>query len=144
MRVQLAKQGGVVGSVALVGEGGSPVQPASRFLQHLLDTGNSPNTAAAYGYDLPYLFEFFAERGLDWREFRPAIAFDLLGWPLGASAGGTAQYAMVVMPTPPAAGSGGRRCGRRSPGPQAWTPQSGGLVVDLTNQTPETISARLL
>jgi integrase/recombinase XerD len=88
VRVQLAKQGGVVGSVALVGEGGSPVQPASRFLQHLLDAGNSPNTAAAYGYDLPYLFEFFAERGLDWREFRPAIAFDLPGWPLGASAGG--------------------------------------------------------
>jgi hypothetical protein len=112
--------------------------------QHLLDAGNSPNTAAAYGYDLPYLFEFFAEIGLDWREFRPAIAFDLLGWPLGASAGGTAQYAMVVMPTPPVAGSGGRRCGRRSPGPQAWTPQSGGLVVDLTNQIPETISARLL
>jgi hypothetical protein len=33
------------------------------------------------------LFEFFAERGLDWREFRPAIAFDLLGR-LGAATGG--------------------------------------------------------
>jgi hypothetical protein len=33
----------------------------------LVDSGGSPNTAVAYGYDLRYLFEFLAERELDRR-----------------------------------------------------------------------------
>jgi len=59
------------------------VAPVGRFLRHVLDSGCSPNTAATYGYDLRYLFEFLAERQLNWREFRPAVALELLGGSAG-------------------------------------------------------------
>jgi integrase/recombinase XerD len=52
----------------------------NRFLRHLLDSGCSPNTAAAYGYDLKYLLEFLDEQGLDCDEFGPGAASELLGW----------------------------------------------------------------
>lgn len=67
-------------AVAVVTADGAEVDCAARFLRHVLDSGCSPNTAAAYGYDLKYLFEFLAERGLDWRDFRPAVALEFLGW----------------------------------------------------------------
>ncbi len=51
-----------------------------RFLAHVIDSGGSPNTAAAYGYDLKYLFEFLTDRGGDWREFSPALSVEFLGW----------------------------------------------------------------
>ena len=71
---------GVVRSVLLVDGDGTPVDVACRFLAYLVDTGGSPNTAVAYAYDLRYLFEFLDERDLDWAQFRPSVAFDLLGW----------------------------------------------------------------
>lgn len=80
MRVQVHRQDGVVAAVAVVTADGLEVDCAARFLRHVLDSGCSPNTAAAYGYDLKYLFEFLAERGLDWRDFRPAVALEFLGW----------------------------------------------------------------
>ena len=46
----------------------------------MLDSGGSPNTAVAYGYDLKHLFEFFDETDRTWTEFRPAVALELLGW----------------------------------------------------------------
>jgi integrase len=69
-----------VSAVDVVTADGVLVDCAARFLRHVLDSGCSPNTATAYGYDLRYLFEFLAERGLDWRDFRPAVALELLGW----------------------------------------------------------------
>jgi integrase len=80
MRVQVVRQGGVITSVAVVDDGGAEVLPVGRFLRHVLDSGCSPNTAAAYGYDLKYLFEFLAERDAEWTEFRPAVALELLTW----------------------------------------------------------------
>jgi hypothetical protein len=80
MRVQVDRQDGLVRSVLLVDGEGTPVESACRFLRYVVDSGGSPNTAVAYAYDLRYLFEFFAERELDWGQFQPSVAFDLLGW----------------------------------------------------------------
>ena len=57
-----------------------PVARVCRFLVHLADADYSPHAAAAYGYDLRLLFEFRAEQGLDWREFRPSTALAFLGF----------------------------------------------------------------
>ena len=61
MRVQVDRHDGLVRSVLLVDDEGTPVESACRFLRYVIDTGGSPNTAVAYGYDLRYLFEFLAE-----------------------------------------------------------------------------------
>ena len=83
MRVQLERVAGVITSVTVAGAAGQLAEPVvlvNRFLRHLLDSGCSPNTAAAYGYDLRYLLEFLDEGGLGWDEFGPAAALELLGW----------------------------------------------------------------
>ncbi|NMN98909.1 transposase [Nocardiaceae bacterium YC2-7] len=80
MRVQVTKTAGVVTSVALVGSDGMPIAAVTEFLRHVIDSGGSPNTALAYGYDLRLVFEFLAEDNLDWREFRAANALELLTW----------------------------------------------------------------
>lgn len=67
-------------AVQVVDGDGVAVAPVARFLAHVLASGCSPNTAMAYGYDLRYVFEFFAERDLSWQQFRPALAMELLGW----------------------------------------------------------------
>lgn len=80
MRVAVDRVAGVVASVSVVDSAGAPVAEVDRFLAFVLASGGSPNTALAYGYDLRYLFEFLDERGLDWKEFSPAVALELLGW----------------------------------------------------------------
>ena len=80
MKVLVDRADGVVRSVVLVDGDGASVDVACRFLDYLIETGGSPNTAVAYAYDLRYLFEFLDERDLDWTQFQPSIAFDLLGW----------------------------------------------------------------
>ena len=59
------------------GQSGAVCMPISALCD---GTGGSPNTAIGYGYDLRYLFEFLTDRELDWRQFQPSVAFDLLGW----------------------------------------------------------------
>ena len=83
MRVQLERRAGVVTAVTIGEAPGRLAQPVglvNRFLRHLLDSGCSPNTAAAYGYDLRYLLEFVEEREIGWEEFGPGAALELLGW----------------------------------------------------------------
>lgn len=80
VRVKVEKTDGIISSVGLVDVVGAAVVPVDRLLAHVLAAGGSPNTAAAYGYDLRYVFEFSAERDLDWLQFRPAHALELLGW----------------------------------------------------------------
>lgn len=117
MRVEIEKTDGIISSVQLVDSDGASVVPVDRFLAHVLAAGGSPNTASAYGYDLRYVFEFFAERDLDWRQFRPALALDLLGWlrrrpssspgpAVESGAGGPARAAAVVGDGGPCAGHG--------------------------------------
>lgn len=80
MRVQTVKTDGIVTSVALVDDVGHQIPSVTRFLRHVLDSGGSPNTALAYGYDLRLLFDFLAQLRVDWREFRPALGLELLAW----------------------------------------------------------------
>ncbi len=71
---------GVVRSVRLLDGADAPVEAVCRYLEYVQETGGSPNTALAYAYDLRYLFDFLNERQLDWTEFGPSVAFDLLSW----------------------------------------------------------------
>jgi integrase len=83
VRVHLERRAGLVSGVLVAEAPDGLAEPAAlvnRFLRHLLDSGCSPNTAAAYGYDLRYLLEFLGERGLGLEEFGPAAALELLGW----------------------------------------------------------------
>lgn len=80
MRVVTTKSSGTVSAVLLLDPDGSAVIPVCRFLQHILDSGGSPNTASAYAFDLKNLFEFFNETSRNWEDFRPAVALDFLGW----------------------------------------------------------------
>jgi integrase/recombinase XerD len=66
MRVVTARSSGVVSSVVLLDRDGAAAAPVCRFLQHILDSGGSPNTAAAYAFDLKILFEFLDETGTNW------------------------------------------------------------------------------
>ncbi len=45
-----------------------------------MDSGYSPHTVCAYGYDLRYLFEFLDREQVDWRAFSPATAMEFLGF----------------------------------------------------------------
>ncbi|MFJ5695102.1 tyrosine-type recombinase/integrase [Arthrobacter sp. NPDC093125] len=80
MRVVTTKSSGVVSSIELCDRTGAAVAPVCRFLQHILDSGGSPNTASAYGFDLKNLFEFLDETATDWQDFRPAVAVSFLSW----------------------------------------------------------------
>ena len=77
MRVRSTDAVGGV-SVELVDESGAPVAVVSAFLRHLAARGCSPNTVAAYAYDLRHLWCFLFAHGLDWREFGPPHALELL------------------------------------------------------------------
>ena len=55
VRVVKEREGGIVRRVVLVDEAGDEVVPVNRFLSHLVDSGYSPNTVCAYGYDLRHL-----------------------------------------------------------------------------------------
>jgi integrase len=80
VRVIKHSEGGVVRRVVLLDECGGEVVLVNKFLAHLADSGYSPNTVCAYGYDLRHLARFLSERGLDWNEFRPATALEFLGY----------------------------------------------------------------
>jgi integrase/recombinase XerD len=69
VRVVKQREGGIVRRVVLVDDAGGEVVPVNRFLSHLVDSGYSPNTVCAYGYDLRHLAQFLAERALGWNDF---------------------------------------------------------------------------
>jgi integrase/recombinase XerD len=80
VRVVKERDSGVVRRVRLVDGEGEPIGPVCRFLAHLGDRNFSPNTLCAYCYDLKYLFTFLEREGLDWQEFRPPHALQLLAF----------------------------------------------------------------
>ena len=57
-------------------DGAAPV--VARFLSHVAARGCSPNTVAAYGYDLGHLWRFLGLAQLGWEELTPLRAIDLL------------------------------------------------------------------
>ena len=80
MRVDKQRENGIVRRVMLVDDRGDEVVPVNRFLSHLVDSGYSPNTVCAYGYDLRHLALFLTQRSLEWNDFRPAMALEFLGY----------------------------------------------------------------
>jgi len=74
------REDGIVRRVLLLDDDGDEVVPVNRFLSHLVDSGYSPNTVCAYGYDLRHLAVFLTERSLAWNDFRPATALEFLGY----------------------------------------------------------------
>jgi hypothetical protein len=122
----------VVASVSVVDAAGAPVAEADRFLAFVLASGGSPNTALAYGYDLRYLFEFLDDRSLDWKEFSPAVALELLGCQIASGTvrrgtGSTSRYGSLTWL---ASSSSATR--RRPPGP----PDVGSGSVDPDPRRP--------
>lgn len=80
VRVIKERDGGIVRRVRLVDDAGEPVGPACRFLSHLGDREFSPNTLAAYAFDLKYLFTFLEREGVDWQDFRAPHMLGLLAF----------------------------------------------------------------
>jgi integrase len=66
--------------VELHGDDGTPVVAVSGFLRHLGARGYSPNTLAAYAYDLLHFWRFLALERLTYAEFRPPHALELLAY----------------------------------------------------------------
>jgi site-specific recombinase XerD len=62
----------------LVDDSGRAIAEVSDFLRHLGARGYSPNTLAAYAYDLLRYTRFLAEHGWDSADFTPARSLKLL------------------------------------------------------------------
>jgi len=80
MQVVKYVDGGIVRRVVLFDDAGVEVVLVTRFLAHLADSGFSPNTLCAYGYDLRRLAEFLRRDDLGWDDFTPAKALEFLGY----------------------------------------------------------------
>jgi integrase len=81
MRVQRLQQELSPGSsYVLLDDEGQPIQVVSGFLSHLHARGLSPNTQAAYAYDLLHFLSFLKEQQLTYLEFTPTHALDLLAY----------------------------------------------------------------
>ncbi len=80
MRVVKQRENGIVRRVVLIDDHGGEVVPVNRFLSHLVDSGYSPNTVCAYGYDLRHLAQFLTDRAMGWNDFRPVTALEFLGY----------------------------------------------------------------
>lgn len=80
MQVVKYVDGGIVRRVVLFDDAGAEVVLVTRFLAHLADSGFSPNTLCAYGYDLRRLAEFLRRDDLGWDDFTPAKALEFLGY----------------------------------------------------------------
>src|SRR6266487_4486748 len=81
MKVQRIK-GGDHGDVSyrLLDAANQPIEAVSDFMRHLQARGFSPNTQAAYAYDLLHFMSFLKEQRLTYLEFTPMHALDLLAY----------------------------------------------------------------
>lgn len=80
MRVVKQHEDGGLRGVRVLDDDGADVVLVNRFLSHLLDSGYSPNTVCAYGYDLCHLARFLTEHELTFNDFRPSTALEFLGY----------------------------------------------------------------
>lgn len=67
-------------SYALLNDAGQPIASVSGFLRHLAARNYSPNTLAAYSYDLLHFFNFLEIEKLDFSEFNPARSLAFLDY----------------------------------------------------------------
>lgn len=67
-------------SYRLLDAAGQPIEAVSDFLHHLHARGFSPNTQAAYAYDLLHFMSFLEQHQLSYLDFTPRQALDLLAY----------------------------------------------------------------
>lgn len=100
-----------VGSTSTTGGGyelwddDRPVAEVNDFLTFLGARGCSPNTLAAYAYDLRHFSHFLALRGLDYGRFRPPDALELLIYLRQLPSSGRARRLTPVLATTGPAGA---------------------------------------
>lgn len=77
MKVQRIK-GGDHGDVSyrLLDAANQPIEAVSDFMRHLQARGFSPNTQAAYAYDLLHFMSFLEQHQLSYLDFTPSHALD--------------------------------------------------------------------
>jgi integrase len=76
-----------------------PVAPVNDFLAFLGARGCSPNTLAAYAYDLRHFSHFLALRGLGYDDFGPPDALELIAYLRRLPSGGRARRLAPVLTT---------------------------------------------
>src|SRR5258708_7687141 len=57
-----------------------PIEAVSDFMRHLQARGFSPNTQAAYAYDLLHFMSFLEQQQLNYLDFTPRHALDFLAY----------------------------------------------------------------
>ncbi len=81
MRVQRIQRESLPGiSYILLDDKEQPIQVVSGFLSHLHARGFSPNTQAAYAYDLLHFMSFLKQQQLTYLDFTPTHSLDLLAY----------------------------------------------------------------
>src|SRR6266567_1189209 len=67
-------------SYTIVDEDGQPIEVISGFMHHLHARDFSPNTLAAYAYDLLHFLSFLRQHYLSYLDFTPVHALELLAY----------------------------------------------------------------
>src|SRR5437660_12561115 len=67
-------------SYTIVDDDGQPIEVISGFMRHLHARDFSPNTLAAYAYDLLHFLSFLKQHDLTYLDFTPVHALELLAY----------------------------------------------------------------
>ncbi|HJT57737.1 MAG TPA: tyrosine-type recombinase/integrase [Ktedonobacteraceae bacterium] len=97
MRVQRSATREV--SYAILDDNDQVIEVVSGFMRHLHARGFSPNTQAAYAYDLLHFFAFLKQQQLTYLDFRPIHALDLLAYLRAVSSRKQVQRLNLVLCT---------------------------------------------
>src|SRR5712692_2899570 len=77
-RVTAGSPGEVV--YTIVDDDDHPIEVIYRFMRHIHARDCSPNTLAAYAYDLLHFFSFLKQHDLTYLDFTPIHALELLAY----------------------------------------------------------------
>ena len=106
MKVQRLKPGHDQAiALTIVDDHDQPIEVISGFLRHLHARDCSPNTLAAYAYDLLHFLSFLQQRHLTYLEFTPVHALDLLAYLRALPSRKPAQRLSLVLCTSDEEGS---------------------------------------
>jgi integrase len=106
MKVQHAKRSdNQTVPYTIVDDNEQPIEVVSSFMRHLHARGFSPNTLAAYAYDLLHFLSFLQQHHLTYLEFTPFHALDLLAYLRALPSRKPAQRLSLVLSTSDEEGS---------------------------------------
>src|SRR3989442_21866 len=89
----------------IVDDHGQPIEAISGFMRHLHARDCSPNTLAAYAYDLLHFFSFLKQHDLTYLDFTPIHALELLAYLRAIPSRKPAHRLSLVLCTADSAGS---------------------------------------